>query len=98
MALDHARADAGKPHLATRPYPRDLACRTGLASPVERLTIEAATMTSELDLQPSAGFALDASDTILHGVTVSSDAGWRMTLPEGRLTMIRQDGQAPSTT
>jgi hypothetical protein len=65
----------------------------GLASPVERLTIEAATMTSELDLQPSAGFALDASETILHGVTVSSDAGWRMTLPEGRLSMIRQDGQ-----
>jgi hypothetical protein len=43
----------------------------GLASPVERLTIEAATMTSELDLQPGADFALDASETILqrcHGV------------------------------
>jgi hypothetical protein len=47
----------------------------GLASPVERLTIEAATMTSELDLQPSADFALDASDTILHGVTVSQRRG-----------------------
>jgi hypothetical protein len=65
----------------------------GLASPVERLTIEAASMTSELDLQPGADFALDASDTVLTDVTVTSDAGWRMALPEGRLSMIRQEGQ-----
>jgi hypothetical protein len=38
-------------------------------------------MTSELDLQPSADFALDASDTILHDVTVSQRRGLAMTLP-----------------
>jgi hypothetical protein len=65
----------------------------GLASPVERLSIAAATMTSELDLQPSADFALDASETILRDVTVQSDAGWRMALPEGRFGMIRQAEQ-----
>jgi hypothetical protein len=32
-------------------------------------------MTSELDLQPSAGFALDASETILRDVTVSERCG-----------------------
>ncbi len=64
-----------------------------LSSPVERLTIEAASMTSELDLQPGARFALDVSDTVLSDVMVTSDAGWRMALPEGRLSMIRQEGQ-----
>jgi hypothetical protein len=37
----------------------------GLASPVERLTIAGRDHDLELDLQPSAGFALDASETIL---------------------------------
>jgi len=64
-----------------------------LSSPVERLTIEAASMTSELDLQPGSRFALDVSDTVLANVMVTSDAGWRMALPEGRLSMIRQEGQ-----
>jgi hypothetical protein len=65
-----------------------------LSSPVERLTIAAATLTSELDVQPASDFALDASDTILRDVSVTSDAGWRMALPEGRLTMTRTAGSA----
>ncbi|MCU4654899.1 DUF2125 domain-containing protein [Roseibacterium sp. SDUM158016] len=65
-----------------------------LSSPDQRLTITAATMTSELDVQPSAGFALDLSDTVLADVAVESDAGWRMTLPQGHLTMARRDGEA----
>jgi hypothetical protein len=40
-------------------------------------------MTSVLDVPPGADFALDASDTMLSDVTVTSDAGWRMALPEG---------------
>lgn len=63
-----------------------------LSSPAERLTIEAASITSALDVRPAANFALDASDTDLAEVTVTSDAGWRMALPEGRLTMTRVEG------
>ena len=76
-----------------RPHPRHLARGAKPVFAVERLTIEAAAMTSELDVQPAADFALDASDTVLTDVTVTSDAGWRMALPEGRLSMIRQEGQ-----
>lgn len=64
----------------------------GLASPYERLTIRAETMTSELDLQPAAGFALDLSDTVLSDVVIESDAGWRLVLPQGHLTMTRLEG------
>jgi hypothetical protein len=93
MALDAARADAGKPHPAARPYPRVWPAEQGLASPVERLTVDL--RDHDLRARPAAlaDFALDASETILRDVTVTSDAGWRMALPEGRLSMIRQDGQ-----
>jgi hypothetical protein len=64
-----------------------------LASPVERLTVNASEITSVLDVRPGADFALDASETMLSDVTVTSDAGWRMALPEGHLTMTRQEGQ-----
>jgi hypothetical protein len=65
----------------------------GLASPAERLTITSTAITSVLDIRPAADFALDASDTQLADVTVTSDAGWQMTLPEGQLGMTLQDGQ-----
>lgn len=68
--------------------------RQRLASPYERLTIRSGTMTSELDVQPTASFALDLSDTTLADVVVESDAGWRMTLPQGHLTMARLEGEA----
>jgi hypothetical protein len=64
-----------------------------LASPAERLTITSETMTSQLDLRPGAGFALDLSETELGAVRVESSEGWAMTLREGRLTMARQEGQ-----
>jgi hypothetical protein len=55
-------------------------------------------MTSELDIRPAADFALDASDTQLADVTVTSDAGWQMTLPEGRLGMTYRTGKTPAMT
>jgi hypothetical protein len=61
----------------------------GLASPYDRLTIRSETMMSDLDLQPASLYALDLSDTVLGEVTVESGRGWTMTLPEGRLTMMR---------
>jgi hypothetical protein len=64
-----------------------------LASPVERLTVTSSSINSVLDVRPGADFALDASETMLSDVTVTSDAGWRMALPEGHLTMTRQEGQ-----
>lgn len=67
-----------------------------LASPSERLSINAAAITSDLDVQPTEQFALDASDTILRDVQIQSDAGWRMVLPEGQISMIRQVDE-PST-
>lgn len=66
----------------------------GLASPYERLTIRSRTMVSDLDVQPDAGFALDLSDTRLAEVVMESNAGWRMALPQGHLTMARLDGEA----
>lgn len=61
-----------------------------LASPFERLDITAGAMTSALDVQPTANFALDASDTALIDIAVRSTAGWTMAIPEGRLTVTRQ--------
>ena len=65
----------------------------GLASPVERLSIEAAEMSTILDVQPRANFALDASETVLTDIVLVSDAGWRMALPEAQLNMIREEGE-----
>ncbi|MDG4648284.1 DUF2125 domain-containing protein [Roseibacterium sp. SDUM158017] len=67
-----------------------------LASPFERLTIRAATMTSELDVRTAEDLALDLSDTRLADVTIESSAGWRMALAEGRLTMARREDGAAS--
>jgi hypothetical protein len=64
-----------------------------LASPEERLTITSEAMTSALNLRPAADFALDLSETQFSAVRVESSAGWAVTLPEGRLTMARQEGQ-----
>jgi len=64
-----------------------------LASPRERLTIRSEAIRSDLDVQPAARFALDASDTELRGVEISSTEGWSMRLPEGRLTGQRVEGE-----
>lgn len=64
-----------------------------LASPEERLAILSETMSSVLHVRPAAGFALDISETELRAVRIESDAGWVTTLPEGRLTVARQEGQ-----
>lgn len=63
-----------------------------LASPYERLTVSSAAMTSDLELQPAAHYALDLSDTQLEEVSVESSAGWRMALGQGHLTMARREG------
>lgn len=63
-----------------------------LASPSERLVIRSDVIQSELDVQPAARFALDASITEMRGVEVTSSAGWSMRLPEGLLTGHRVDG------
>lgn len=69
----------------------------GLASPVERLTITSTAITSELDVRPGEDFALDATETVLSEVTVTSDAGWTMALPEGRLGMTRIEGEGETS-
>jgi hypothetical protein len=53
LTLESRALDPGHIHA-------DWPAEQGLASPEERLTIEAAEMTSELDVKPRAGFALDA--------------------------------------
>lgn len=64
-----------------------------IASPFERLEIASEGMISDLNIRPTAPFALDASDTVLSNVLVSSTAGWTMSLPEGRLSATRVDGE-----
>lgn len=64
-----------------------------LASPFERLEITSATMTSDLDVQPAGNFALDASETILRDVEITSSAGWSLSLPEGALSARRVAGE-----
>lgn len=71
-----------------------LPAEQGLASPRERLTIRAATFASDLDLQPTAAFALDASETRLADLRIDSSAGWQMALPEGGLSVRRVAGTA----
>lgn len=63
-----------------------------LASPLERLEIRADLLTSDLDLQPAANLALDASVTRMEWLTVDSTLGWQAALRTGRLDMRRLDG------
>lgn len=79
-ALDPGRVEAVWPETQT------------LASPFERLEITAATLTSALDLRPTANFALDASETRMEGIRIDSNLGWQAGLAAGHLDMIRQDG------
>ena len=64
-----------------------------IASPFERLEITARTLTAALDLRPSANLALDASETRMQGLGVVSSLGWRMTLEDGLIEMVRAEGQ-----
>jgi hypothetical protein len=63
-----------------------------LASPFERLEITSDTLTSALDLRPSANFALDASETRMEGIRIDSSLGWQAGLAAGHLDMVRQEG------
>jgi hypothetical protein len=65
-----------------------------LASPFERLTITSAELVSVLDVQPRANLALDASETRMRDLGISSSLGWQSHLAEGRIDMIRQPGEA----
>lgn len=64
-----------------------------LASPEERLTILSDGLRSELDVQPAMRFALDAWQTTMENVEVTSSEGWTMRLPEGRLDGRRVTGE-----
>ncbi|AHM04297.1 High-affinity K+ transport system, ATPase chain B [Roseibacterium elongatum DSM 19469] len=63
-----------------------------LSSSRESVTIRSEVMRSELDVQPAAQFALDASVTEMQGVEVASTEGWSMYLSDGRLTGQRVEG------
>lgn len=67
--------------------------RQTIASPAETLTLTAQRLTSELDLRPSARLALEASRTRMDQLQIDSSLGWQSRLAEGRIDMIRQDGQ-----
>lgn len=63
-----------------------------IASPVERLTISADTLSSTLDVRPGAQMALEASQTRMQGLVIASSLGWESQLAQGQIVMIRQDG------
>lgn len=65
-----------------------------LASPHEEVGIRADLLSSELDLQPTANLALDASRTRMEALVLASSLGWEAGLATGRLDMLRQDGAA----
>jgi Uncharacterized protein conserved in bacteria (DUF2125). len=65
-----------------------------IASPDERLTISADTLSSTLDVRPSARMALDASQTRMQGLVITSSLGWQSQLAQGQIDMIRQTGAA----
>jgi len=64
-----------------------------LASPHERLTIEATEIWADLDVQPTNRFALDASTTVMRAVDITSNLGGRMALERGDLQVTRVPGQ-----
>lgn len=63
-----------------------------ISTPFETLTITAQSLSSVLDVRPSAALALDASNTQMRGLRIDSSLGWQSQLAEGRLEMLRQDG------
>lgn len=65
-----------------------------IASPDERLTISAERLSSTLDVRPSARMALDASQTRMQGLSITSSLGWQSQLAQGQIDMIRQTGAA----
>jgi len=65
-----------------------------LSSPFETLTITAGTLSSLLDVRPSARLALDASQTRMADLRVESSLGWQSALAKGQIDVIRQDSAA----
>lgn len=63
-----------------------------IATPDERLTISADLLSSTLDVRPGARMALDASQTRMEGLVITSSLGWQSQLAQGRIDMIRQEG------
>jgi hypothetical protein len=64
-----------------------------LASPEERLTLTSSAMSANLDVQPTANFALDGARGVLSELEIISSAGWTTTLEEADLTIERIDGE-----
>lgn len=63
-----------------------------IASPFERVTVTADALWADIDVQPTADLALDASTTVMQGVAFDSNLGWRMTLETGRMEVTRHSG------
>jgi hypothetical protein len=60
-----------------------------LASPQERLTITSEEIRSDLDVQPTRRFALDASHTVMRAVELTSNLGGSARLEQGELQVTR---------
>ncbi len=61
------------------------------ASPYDRIEITADTLVADLDVQPTANWALDASRTEMQNLAINSNYwGWTR-LAEGRFEMVRQE-------
>jgi hypothetical protein len=67
---------------ATFPEPQTI------ASPLERLTLTSAAMTADLDVRPTANFALDGLDGVVRDLSVTSSLGWSLALGHANLTIL----------
>jgi hypothetical protein len=63
-----------------------------IASPFERVSVTADALWADIDVQPTANLALDASTTVMRGVVFDSNLGWQTTLETGQLDVTRHDG------
>lgn len=59
-----------------------------IASPIERLTLASDTMIANLDVRPTANFALDGLDGVLSELSLSSSLGWSLALASANLTIL----------
>ncbi len=64
-----------------------------IASPEERLTLTSSAMFANLDVQPTADFALDSVRGFLSELEVTSSLGWSTALEEADLTVDRMEGE-----
>ena len=60
-----------------------------LASPIEKITVEADVMRGHLGVLPNADMTLDASEITLESVSLTGSTGWTASLDSGALTTAR---------